>query len=61
MKIIQVKIKNFRSYANEVIVDFEDLTAFVGKNDIGKSTILEALDIFFDGGVIKIDKNDINK
>ncbi|EAL6756938.1 ATPase, partial [Campylobacter jejuni] len=27
MKIIQVKIKNFRSYANEVIVDFEDLTA----------------------------------
>ena len=26
--------------------DFEDLTAFVGKNDIGKSTILEALDIF---------------
>ncbi|EAK8714417.1 TPA: AAA family ATPase [Campylobacter jejuni] len=61
MKIIQVKIKNFRSYVNEVIVDFEDLTAFVGKNDIGKSTILEALDIFFDGGVIKIDKNDINK
>ncbi|HDZ5084784.1 TPA: ATP-binding protein [Campylobacter jejuni] len=61
MKIIQVKIKNFRSYANETIVDFEDLTAFVGKNDIGKSTILEALDIFFNGGVIKKDKNDINK
>ncbi|EAJ1269990.1 ATP-binding protein [Campylobacter lari] len=61
MKIIQVKIKNFRSYTNEVVVDFEDLTAFVGKNDIGKSTILEALDIFFNGGVIKIDKNDINK
>ncbi|EAJ1632124.1 ATP-binding protein [Campylobacter upsaliensis] len=61
MKIYQVKIKNFRSYVNEIIVDFEDLTAFVGKNDIGKSTILEALDIFFDGGVIKIDKNDINK
>ncbi len=61
MKIIQVKIKNFRGYTNEVVVDFEDLTAFVGKNDIGKSTILEALDIFFNGGVIKIDKNDINK
>lgn len=61
MKIIQVKIKNFRSYANEIVVDFGDLTAFVGKNDMGKSTILEALDIFFDGGVIKIDKNDINK
>ncbi|MBX1934900.1 ATP-binding protein [Campylobacter lari] len=61
MKIIQVKIKNFRGYTNEAVVDFEDLTAFVGKNDIGKSTILEALDIFFNGGVIKIDKNDINK
>lgn len=38
------------------------MTAFVGKNDVGKSTILEALDIFFnDGkGVVKIDKNDIN-
>lgn len=61
MNIIQVKIKNFRSYANEIMVDFKDLTAFIGKNDIGKSTILEALDIFFGGGVIKIDKNDINK
>ncbi|WHN19109.1 ATP-binding protein [Campylobacter jejuni] len=61
MKIIQVKIKNFRSYTNEVVVDFEDFTVFVGKNDIGKSTILEALDVFFNGGVVKIDKNDINK
>ena len=34
----------------------------VGKNDVGKSTILEALDIFFnDGkGTIKLDKNDVN-
>lgn len=61
MKIAQVKIKNFRSYKEEVIIDFDDLTAFVGKNDIGKSTILEALDIFFETGVIKLDKNDINK
>ncbi|STP14180.1 recombination protein F [Helicobacter mustelae] len=60
MKIVQVKIKNFRSYKNEILIDFDNLTAFVGKNDIGKSTILEALDIFFDGGVIKLDKSDIN-
>ena len=34
----------------------------MGKNDVGKSTILEALDIFFNEGkgVIKIDKNDVN-
>lgn len=63
MKITSIKLKNFRSYRNEIKVDFEDLTAFVGKNDIGKSTILEALDIFFNEskGVIKLDKDDINK
>ncbi|MVN20423.1 ATP-binding protein [Mucilaginibacter arboris] len=63
MRIKAIKIKNFRSYTGEVEIDFGDLTAFVGKNDIGKSTVLEALDIFFnDGkGVIKLDKDDVNK
>lgn len=63
MNIIQVKIENFRGYKDEVVIDFNDLTVFVGKNDIGKSTILEALDIFFNEnkGVVKIDKDDINK
>lgn len=63
MKLISIKIKNFRSYKDETSIEIDNLTAFVGKNDIGKSTILEALDIFFnDGkGVIKLDKEDINK
>lgn len=63
LKIKTVKLKNFRSYKDEVSIDFCDLTAFVGKNDIGKSSILEALDIFFNEGkgVVKIDKDDINK
>ena len=63
MKIKSVSIKNFRSYSNETIISFDNLTAFIGKNDVGKSSILEALDIFFhDGkGTIKIDKEDINK
>lgn len=63
MKIVQMKLYNFRSYKNEVIIDFNDLTAFVGKNDIGKSSVLEALDIFFNEGkgTIKLDKDDINK
>lgn len=62
MKLKHIKIKNFRGYSNETIVSFENFTAFVGKNDIGKSSILEALDIFFnDGsGVSKIEKEDIN-
>lgn len=63
MKIKKLKLKNFRSYKDEVTVEFDDLTAFVGKNDIGKSTILEALDIFFNEGrgVIKLDEEDLNK
>ena len=63
MNIKKLKIKNFRGYKDEVEIEFGNLTAFVGKNDIGKSTILEALDIFFNEGkgVIKLDKDDINK
>lgn len=63
MRLNKLKIKNFRGYKDEVSIDIDDLTVFVGKNDIGKSTILEALDIFFNEGkgVIKIDKDDINK
>ena len=63
MKIAQVKIANFRKYTKETVIDFNDLTVFVGKNDVGKSTILEALDVFFHSGkdIIKLDNEDINK
>lgn len=62
MKIKSLKLKNFRGYTGETTIDFENLTAFVGRNDSGKSSILEALDIFFnDGkGIIRLDKNDVN-
>ena len=62
MKIKSVKIKNFRGYRDEICVDFDNLTVLIGKNDIGKSTILEALDIFFNegSGVVKWDKSDLN-
>lgn len=63
MKLITVKIKNFRSYKDEICIHFDNLTTFVGRNDIGKSTILEALDIFFNEGkgAVKLDKDDVNK
>lgn len=62
MKIDTVKIKNFRGYSNETKIKFNNLTVFVGKNDIGKSTILEALDIFFNAkkAAAKLVKEDIN-
>lgn len=60
MKIKTVNIENFRAYREKITIDFNKLTLFVGKNDIGKSTILEALDLFFNEGkgVIKLDSND---
>ena len=62
MRIKSLSISNFRSYYKEVKISFQDLTAIVGKNDIGKSTILEALDVFFHNGkgIVKLDKDDIN-
>ena len=59
MKITSLKIKNFRGYRDEVTIQIDDLTVLIGKNDAGKSTILEMLDIFFNDK--KIDKNDVNK
>lgn len=37
MKIDSIKLKNFRGYRSETEINFNDLTVFVGKNDIGKS------------------------
>jgi ABC-type cobalamin/Fe3+-siderophores transport system ATPase subunit len=51
---------NFRCYGEELSADFGDLTAFIGKNDIGKSTLLEALEIFFNSEVVKPDATDRN-
>jgi len=50
MRIAKIKIKNFRNYKDETSINLSDLTVFIGKNDVGKSTVLEALDIFFNEG-----------
>lgn len=56
MRLKSVAVKNFRCYAQEVSVEFDNQTTFVGRNDIGKSTILEALEIFFNNSVVSIEK-----
>ncbi|HDE4006869.1 TPA: AAA family ATPase, partial [Staphylococcus aureus] len=52
MILKSVKLKNFRCYKDEVIVPFQEITGLIGKNDAGKSTILEALEIFFNNSII---------
>lgn len=60
MRLHQLKIKNFRGYKNEVTIDITNLTAFIGKNDAGKSTILEALEIFFNNKLVVCEKDDLS-
>mgnify|MGYP000859696881 CR=1 FL=1 len=60
MKLKSIVLKNFRSYKKEIRIDLEEnLTAFIGRNDIGKSTILEALEIFFNNQITKISPEDL--
>jgi len=63
MRIKRLISKNFRIFKEKTVIEFDNLTAFIGKNDIGKSTILDALDIFFNGkdAHVKLEKEDISK
>ena len=46
MKIHSVILENFRAYKDRTEIPFSQFTSFIGKNDVGKSTILHALEIF---------------
>lgn len=48
MRLVNVVVENFRCYKAPLHVSFGDFTALVGKNDAGKSTIMDALQTFFD-------------
>lgn len=63
MKIKSVAVNRLRGYEQRIHIQMDDLRVLVGKNDIGKSTVLEALDYFFNEGkgCVKLDKEDINK
>ncbi len=58
MKIESVRIENFRSFKDETI-KFDNYTCFVGANGSGKSTILNALNVFF--RQYKDSKTDLSK
>lgn len=51
MKLVSLTMKNFRCYAEETKIYFDDLTTIIGANDIGKSSILDALDVFFNNNI----------
>ena len=60
MKLKKLKLKNFRSYRN-LDIEFDDnMNVIIGRNDVGKSTVMEALEIFFNNDLVKIQQDDLN-
>lgn len=61
MQLRSVKLTNFRGYREQTVIPIDEaLTGVVGRNDYGKSTILEALAIFFGSEGARPDKGDMN-
>ncbi|MCY4674869.1 MAG: ATP-binding protein [Bacteroidetes bacterium] len=58
MRLRAVTVQNFRAYLKATTMDLANFSTIVGRNDVGKSTLLEALDIFFDNS--KPDPGDAN-
>jgi putative ATP-dependent endonuclease of OLD family len=58
MKLISISLHNFRCFKDEKTIIIDDFTTLIGRNDIGKSSVLEALEIFFNNEVVKIDVGD---
>lgn len=49
MQLVQVKVSNFRCFKDETAVTLGNLVVLIGKNDSGKSSLLDAMNIFFNG------------
>ena len=56
MRLKALTVENFRGYRECTTVSVGNFTAIIGRNDVGKSTLLEALEIFFNG--VKPDSDD---
>lgn len=59
MKLKRLRLRNFRCFQEEIAIDFDDITALVGKNDSGKSTIMDALNLFLNN--VNPDTDDASK
>jgi len=55
MRLANITIENFRCYSAPFTLKFDDLTAIVGKNDAGKSAVMDALAIFFEEASLEQD------
>ncbi len=58
MRLQRVRVSGFRCFEQETELFVDGFTAILGRNDVGKSSLLEALQIFFDDA--SPDSGDIN-
>ncbi|MBU9261714.1 ATP-dependent nuclease [Burkholderia multivorans] len=47
MKITKVEIRRYRAFDRQVTIPLRDFTVVTGPNNLGKSTVLSALELFF--------------
>lgn len=59
MKLKKLYLENFRGFEKITIPFNDNLNVIIGKNDVGKSTVLEALEIFFNNETVKIEIEDL--
>lgn len=60
MRLERIYLRNVRAYQGDAELIFSDLTALIGRNDVGKSSILDALGVLFDHEACKIEIEDRN-
>lgn len=58
MHLHQIIIENYRAFNGRHEVDLDDLTAIVGRNDVGKTSVFDALGVFFGDKGCKYDPQD---
>ena len=58
MKLEKINIENFKGVNEPKEILFDDFNVIVGQNDIGKSTVLKALDCFLNNN--SVTKEDLN-
>jgi len=46
MRLKSLKVKNFRAL-RDLPIDFSNMTVIIGENDSGKTSIMLALEVFF--------------
>ena len=51
MKLIKVIIENFQGIEERTTLDISNCNVLIGRNDVGKSTVMKALDLFFNNVV----------